>query len=125
MTIEMKKVYDHFETNPNVYFLSHTIDPENDTIPRLKEFTENLGIDDGRWFFVTGEKDSIYSMADNSYFATAYADESAPGGYVHSGGLLLIDKQKHLRGIYDGTNPTETERLIADIGILLKEQFPM
>lgn len=121
----MKKVYDHFETNPNVYFLSHTIDPENDTIPRLKEFTENLGIDDGRWFFVTGEKDSIYSMADNSYFATAYADESAPGGYVHSGGLLLIDKQKHLRGIYDGTNPTETERLMADIDILLKEQFPM
>lgn len=125
MTTELKRVYDRFQTNPNVYFLSHTIDPENDTIPRLKEFTENLGIDGGKWFFVTGEKDSIYSMADNSYFATAYADDSAPGGYVHSGGLLLIDKQKHLRGIYDGTNPAETERLMADIDILLKEQFSM
>lgn len=125
MTVEMKKVYDHYETNPNVYFLSHTIDPENDSVPRLKAYTDNLGIDGKKWFFVTGEKDSIYSMADNSYFATAYADEAAPGGYVHSGGLLLIDKQKQLRGIYDGTNPIETERLIAEIDILLKEQFPM
>ncbi len=125
MTIEMKKVYDHYEANPNVYFLSHTIDPENDSVPRLKAYTDELGIDGNKWFFVTGDKDSIYSMADNSYFATAYADEAAPGGYVHSGGLLLIDKQKQLRGIYDGTNPVETERLIAEIDLLLKEQFPM
>lgn len=124
MTNEMKKVYEVYKKNPNIYFISHTIDPENDTIPRLKAYTENLGVDGNKWFFVTGEKDSIYSMAEESYFATAYVDKTAPGGYVHSGGLLLIDKQKHMRGIYDGTNPLETERLIADLKILLKEQFP-
>ncbi len=124
MTSEMKKVYEAFKTNPHIFFLSHTIDPENDTIPRLKAFAAALGIDDNKWFFVTGEKDSIYSMAENSYFATAYPDQSSPGNYIHSGGLLLVDIHKHIRGVYDGTNPKETERLIADLRILLNEQFP-
>ena len=93
------------------------------TIPRLKEFAENLGVDSHKWFFVTGEKDSIYSAAANSYFATAYPDESSPGNYIHSGGLLLVDIHKHIRGVYDGTNPKETDRLIADMKILLHEQF--
>jgi protein SCO1/2 len=124
MTNELKKVYEVFKTNSNILFLSHTIDPENDTIPRLKEFTEALGVDSYKWFFVTGEKDSIYSIAGNSYFATAYPDESSPGNYIHSGGLLLVDTHKHIRGVYDGTNPKETERLIADLKLLLIEQFP-
>lgn len=123
MTHEMEKVYDVYKTNPNVLFLSHTIDPENDTIPRLKEFANALGIDDHKWFFVTGNKDSIYSMAENSYYATAYPDKNTPGSYIHSGGLLLVDIHKHIRGVYDGTNPKETERLIADIKTLLNEQF--
>lgn len=120
----MKKVYEEFKTNPNIFFLSHTIDPENDTITRLKAFAEALGVDSHKWFFVTGEKDSIYSIAGNSYFATAYPDESSPGNYIHSGGLLLVDTHKHIRGVYDGTNPKETERLIADLKLLLIEQFP-
>lgn len=124
MTTELKKVYDVYKTNPNIYFISHTIDPQNDTIPRLKKYSEKMGVDSRKWFFVTGTKDSIYSIAEDSYFATAYADETAPGGYVHSGGLLLVDKNKQIRGIYDGTNPMETERLIKEIKILIKEQFP-
>lgn len=123
MNIEMKKVYDVFETNPKIVFLSHTIDPEEDTIPRLKAFADELGVDGHKWFFVTGERDSIYSTAEKSYFATAYPDETSPGNFIHSGGLFLVDTQKHIRGVYDGTNAMETERLIADIKILLKEQF--
>lgn len=123
MTSEMKKVYDVFKTNPDIYFLSHTIDPENDTTPRLKAFADALGVNSHKWFFVTGDKDHIYSMAEKSYFATAYPDESSPGNYIHSGGLLLVDTHKHIRGVYDGTNPKETERLIADLKILLNEQF--
>ncbi|HLN74543.1 MAG: SCO family protein [Methylococcaceae bacterium] len=123
MTHEMEKVYETYKTNPHVFFLSHTIDPENDTIPRLKEFAEALGVDGHKWFFVTGDKDSIYSMAENSYFATAYPDKNTPGNYIHSGGLLLVDTNKHIRGVYDGTNPKETDRLIADLKTLLDEQF--
>lgn len=122
MTNELRKVYDIYKTNPHVYFLSHTIDPERDSILRLKEYAEELGVDNSKWFFVTGNKDSIYSIANKSYFAAAFSDKSAPGGYIHSGSFLLIDPNKHIRGVYDGTSPTETEKLINDLENLLAEQ---
>ena len=121
MTTEMLKVYHEFESNSDVLFLSHTIDPENDSIPRLKAHAKHLGIDNKKWHFVTGLKNDIYSIAEDNYYTTAYADSSAPGGYIHSGGLLLIDKNKLIRGVYDGTNPEETNRLIADLEILIIE----
>lgn len=120
MTSEMTTVYKAYKDNSSVCFLSHTIDPENDTIPRLKAYANNLGINK-RWHFVTGSKDSIFKLATESYFATVYPDAKEPGGYVHSGGLLLVDKNRHIRGVYDGTNPAETKRLIHDIQTLLKE----
>lgn len=123
MNEAMLAVYTTFKDNSNVLFLSHTIDPQRDTIPRLKAFADNLKIRSEKWHFVTGNQDSIYAMADKSYFATAYPDSEAPGGYAHSGGLLLIDKNRHIRGVYDGTNPAETTRLIHDLHLLLKEQF--
>lgn len=123
MTNEMTKVYEAYKSNPNILFISHTIDPEHDSIPRLKSYAENISADSKKWFFVTGDKDKIYSLAEESYFATAYSDNTAPGGYVHSGGLLLVDKNKHIRGVYDGTDPKETDRLKTDIKTLLNEQF--
>lgn len=124
MTQELKRVYEVFRDNPNVYFLSHSIDPSNDSIPRLKAYTEDLQIDPAKWFFVTGSRDSIFSMANDSYFATAFADSTAPGGFIHSGAFLLVDRNKYIRGAYDGTNPAEADRLTEDIRILLAEQFP-
>ncbi|WP_281638200.1 SCO family protein [Flavobacterium marginilacus] len=120
MNTELNLVYTAFKDNPEVGFLSHTIDPERDSIKRLKEYTIAKGLNKN-WHFVTGNKDSIYSIATKSYFATAYKDSKEPGGYVHSGGFLLIDKNRFIRGVYDGTNPQETQRLINDIKILLKE----
>lgn len=121
MTREMKKVYDEFQQDDRIVFISHTIDPKNDTIPRLKAFSENLGVDGSKWHFVTGSQDSIMEIAEKSYFSTAMADSSSPGGFAHSGGLLLIDRNRHIRGVYNGTNPLETKRLIEDIKVLLKE----
>jgi len=123
MTNEMTKVYEAYKSNPNILFISHTIDPEHDSIPRLKSYAENIGADSKKWFFVTGDKDKIYSLAEESYFATAYSDSTSPGGYVHSGGLLLVDRNKHIRGVYDGTDPKETDRLKTDIKTLVNEQF--
>lgn len=120
MTTELSAVYQVYKNNPSVFFLSHTIDPKNDTIPRLKSYANNLGVNK-RWHFVTGNKDDIFKIATESYFATVYPDAKEPGGYVHSGGLLLVDKNRHIRGVYDGTNPIETKRLISDIQILLDE----
>ena len=58
-------------------------------------------MDGNKWLFVTGKKEGIYLLEINSYLS----DSSAPGGYVHSGGLLLIDTNRHIRGVYDGTDP--------------------
>lgn len=121
MNVEMKKVYDAYKDNTEVSFLSHTIDPKNDTTEKLKEYAKALKINDSKWRFVNGNRDSIYSVATKSYFTTAYPDAKEPGGFVHGGGLLLVDKNKHIRGIYDGTDPKETQRLITDIKILLEE----
>lgn len=120
MNSELNRVYMAFKGNPKVSFLSHTIDPERDSIPRLKEYTTAKSINNN-WHFVTGNRDSIYSIATKNYFATAYKNSKEPGGYVHSGGFLLIDKKRFIRGVYDGTNPKETQRLIMDIKTLLKE----
>ena len=120
MNAELGKVYNIYKDNPQVNFLSHTIDPENDTVPRLKEYTQAMGIGKN-WHFVTGNKDSIFNIATASYFTTAYPDAKEPGGLVHGGGLMLVDKNRHIRGVYDGTDSIETQRLIKDIKILLKE----
>lgn len=121
MNVEMKKVYNAYKNNTEVFFLSHTIDPKNDTTEKLKEYATALKIDDSKWRFVNGNRDSIYSIATKSYFTTAYPDAKEPGGFVHGGGLLLVDKNRHIRGVYDGTDPKETQRLITDIKILLEE----
>ncbi|MGN7785967.1 SCO family protein [Niabella sp. 22666] len=123
MTRELKKVYDAYQTDDRVSFISHTIDPERDTIPRLKAYTETLDVSAPKWNFVTGNQDSIMKLAEKSYYSAANADSTAPGGLVHSGGFLLIDKNRNIRGVYNSLEPKETDRLIADIKRLLREQF--
>lgn len=123
MTKQMYNVYLPFATDSRVSFVSHTIDPENDSIPRLKKYAIDLGVSTAKWHFLTGNQDSILKLAEQSYFSTAYPDSVAPGGFTHSGGLLLVDKNRHIRGVYNGTRAEEADRLIKDIQILLKEQF--
>ncbi len=121
MSRELKKVYDAYQTDDRVSFISHTIDPERDTIPRLKAYAETLGVWAPKWNFVTGNQDSIMNLAEESYYSAANADTTAPGGFVHSGGLLLIDKNRNIRGVYNSLESKETDRLIADIKRLLRE----
>lgn len=121
MNVEMLKVYKAFEKNEDVLFLAHTIDSLNDTIPRLKEFAKSIGVTSSRWHFVTGNTDSIYKMATESYLTAAAADSTAEGNFAHGGGLVLVDGYKRIRGVYDGTDSLETKRLIKDIKILLME----
>jgi protein SCO1/2 len=123
MTREMYNAYLPYASDNRVAFISHTIDPEHDTIPRLKAYATNLGVSSPKWQFVTGKQDSIMNLSEHSYFSTAYPDSTSPGGFTHSGGLLLVDKNRHIRGVYNGTKPEETQRLINDIQTLLKEQF--
>jgi len=123
MTSAMHDVYQSYATDERVAFISHTIDPKHDTIARLKAYASNLGVITNRWHFVTGNQESILNLSEHSYFSTAYPDSTSPGGFTHSGGLLLVDKNRHIRGVYNSTKPAEIQRLIADIQLLLKEQF--
>ena len=121
MNTEMLRVYNEFKNNDTVLFLSHTIDPENDGVIQLKNFAKSIDVTSKKWHFVTGNQENIYDLAEHSYFSNAYKDSLADAGFTHTGGLLLIDKNRHIRGVYDGTNDLETNRLINDIWILLKE----
>jgi protein SCO1 len=121
MKTQMLRVYDSVENDTDVLLLSHTIDPEYDTVGKLHDFAERLGVKSSKWHFVTGNKDSIYNIAEKSYFATALEDKTEPDGFIHSGAFLLIDKEKRIRGKYDGTKEEDVNRLLADIARLKKE----
>lgn len=121
MKTQMVRVYEATADMPDVRILSHTIDPEYDTVALLHDFAERLGVSSDRWHFVTGNKDSIYKIAQTSYFATAMEDKSEPDGFIHSGAFLLIDKKQRIRGKYDGTKEEDVNRLIVDIKRLRRE----
>ena len=121
MKKQMLRVYEAFQDNDQVAFLSHTIDPEYDTVALLHEYAQRLGVKSNKWHFVTGEKDSIYQTAQKSYMVTADQDEQAPGGFIHSGAFILVDKDRHVRGIYDGTKPDEVDKMMNDMKRLLQE----
>ena len=119
MKVQLKRVYEKFKGNPDVMLLSHTIDPAHDSVPVLKEFAENLGVTGRQWLFVTGDREKIYEIGQNSYMVTAQQDSSAPGGVVHSGAFILVDKDRHIRGIYDGTTEAGVDKLMTDMDKLL------
>lgn len=121
MKSEMLRVYEKYKNEPKVLFLSHSIDPEHDDVKVLKDFSDRLEVKADKWHFVTGNKDSIYTMAER-YMASASEDASAPGGFIHSGAFILVDAKRQIRGIYDGTRSQDVDSLMFDMDILLKEK---
>jgi protein SCO1/2 len=121
MKREMLRVYQAYKGDTALYLLSHTIDPQHDTIALLKQFATDLGVEGQQWQFLTGQREKIYEMAEKGYYATALPDSTEPGGFVHSGGFILVDRQGRVRGIYDGIDAQKVDELIADIALLKKE----
>jgi len=135
MTRNMSYLQDKLSVFPNIRFLSHTVDPVNDTPDKLKSYVslmqqKNININLSNWDFVTGDKDKLYQSAAN-YFVNASVDSLAPGGFLHSEYFILIDKQGRVRsgidkngnavGAYDGTNEVQMKDLINDINVLMAE----
>ena len=115
---QMLRVYDKFEDSDELLFISHSIDTKRDSVPVLHDYGSKLNINSKRWHLVTGERDDIYGIA-REYFIAAEEDPNSPGGYTHSGGLVLVDKQYRIRGIYDGTEEEEVDELMKDLELLL------
>lgn len=122
MKKQMLRVYEAYKDNPNFMILSHTIDPEYDTVDLLKDYSLRLGIEDAStWNFLTGEQEKIFEIGQTSYLTTAMNDKNEPGGFLHSGAFVLIDKEGRIRGVYDGTKETQVNVLIKDLPKLLND----
>ncbi len=117
----MLKVYEQIKTGPDIIILSHTIDPKHDSIVVLRNFADRLHIDTKKWKFLTGDKDKIYEMA-GQYLVAAQQDENAAGGFTHSGNVMLIDKNRCIRGYYNGLKTEKMDDLLRDIKILEQEK---
>lgn len=117
MKQQMLRVYERFKDQPNFVILSHTIDPDHDTVAYLNEYAQRLGVKDNKvWHFLTGDKEHIYDLGSpEGYMVPVGEDEDAPGGYIHSGAFILLDKDRRVRGFYDGTKAEEVDKLMQDI----------
>jgi protein SCO1/2 len=122
MKSQMLRVYEKYADNDDFIILSHSINPRYDTPEVLKSYKEKLGVDSPKWQFLTGTETNVYDLAQNHYLTSALEDSTAieEGGFIHSGAFVLVDKNKHIRGIYDGTKGKEVDKLLNDIDKLIE-----
>jgi protein SCO1/2 len=106
----------------DVHFLSHSVNPRHDTPHVLRKYGEAQGADFSRWTFLTGEQDAIFELGLEGYLLSTMEDDAAPGGFLHSSMFVLVDKDRHIRGFFDGTSTTEVDDLVIDIKMLLKQE---
>jgi protein SCO1/2 len=121
MSSQMERVYNKYKGNPEVKFLSHTVDPEIDSVPQLKAYALKHNADSKQWLFVTGDKKDLYEIARKSYFMDAQQGDGGPDDFIHTQNFALIDKDKRIRGYYDGIDSSDVDQLMKDIDLLLKE----
>ena len=115
---QMLRIFDIYKDDDRFMMLSHSIDTKRDTVGHLKRYAQNLEVDNGRWYFLTGKDEEIFDIAD-AYFVSAFADPDAPGGFDHSGRIILVDQEGHVRAYCDGTDPEEVTRFMGDIEKLM------
>jgi len=105
-----------------VQFVSFTIDPERDSATRLKAYADRFGVNNDNWWFLTGNRDSIYNFIFEQLRVDKYSSEPIDSNFVHTSRFVLIDKMHQVRGYYDGTDSTSLGKLAEDIGLLMVEK---
>jgi protein SCO1/2 len=118
MAATLAVVQEKFRNDPSVLILSHTVNPSHDSVSVLKSYAQLVHADTKKWNFVTGTKKAIYDIAVKGYLLAAEEDTTAEGGFLHSEQLILVDKDKHIRGIYDGTSLPDVNKLVEDLTLL-------
>ena len=98
--------------------LSHSVTPQIDSVEQLKKYALEKGVIDKKWNLVTGDKKQIYELARRSYLAVKTDGDGGPYDMIHTENFILVDKEKRIRGFYDGTNREEVEKLLEDLRIL-------
>ncbi|ORL45114.1 electron transport protein [Zunongwangia atlantica 22II14-10F7] len=121
MTDHMVKIQERIKNDPDVLLLSHTVMPRIDTVAQLKRYAEEKGVIDSKWNLVTGDKKQIYDLARKSYLAAKSEGDGGKYDMVHTENFVLVDKNRQIRGFYDGTNPEAIEELMQDLEVLKQE----
>ena len=122
MTANMGILQKKFKEDKDVIFLSHSVTPEMDSVAALRRYANQKGIISGKWHLLTGNKDEIYRLAKQQYFAGDSLGYYQTGNeFLHTENFILVDKHRRIRGVYNGTLPIEMDRLIDDIGNLKQE----
>lgn len=120
MTANLVEVQAALASDPEVLLLSHSVTPEIDSVAQLKKYAIEKGVNDAKWNLVTGDKKQIYELARKSYLAVQEDGNGGPFDMIHTENFILVDKQRRIRGFYDGTKEEEMDRLLTDIEILKK-----
>lgn len=118
MTKNMANIQDAILDDDEVLLLSHSVTPVIDSVPQLKKYALEKGVVDSKWNLVTGDKKQIYEMARKSYLAVKTDGDGGPYDMIHTENFILVDKERRIRGFYDGTNPEEISKLLQDLKIL-------
>jgi protein SCO1 len=120
ITKNIQIVHNKYKSNPNIHFLSHSVMPELDTTEELLKFSNRYSIKKGNWHFLRGDKKMIFDHAENSYFIGDILNNPLQDrGFMHTELVLLIDRDSHIRGIYNGSLRLEMKRLLEDLEIYL------
>ena len=123
MTANMNLIQETFKNDDEVLLISHSVTPETDSVSVLKDYAETHGVMSGKWHLVTGSQKEIYDLGRKSYFVEEDLGlEKSENEFLHTENFVLVDKNKHIRGIYNGLNKTSIKQLIADIKTLKKEK---
>ncbi len=122
MTTQLSRVAAEFKNDPKVMLVSHTVDPETDSVSVLHEYATANNVDPKQWLMLTGDKKQIYNLARKSYFAVIDEPSQEGPDFIHTENFVLVDSRKRLRGFYDGTSKEEVSKLISDIKLLLEEE---
>lgn len=126
MNIQMQRVQKAFQGNDDFKILSFTVDPEVDNVEQLKQYALRHEADDNQWYFLTGSKKDLYHLARTSFFILKPAEAQnlgdAGSDFIHTNNFVLVDREKRIRGYYDGTSEKEVSQLITDIELLLSEK---
>ncbi len=120
LTKSLKTIQTEFKSDDNVRLLSFSVDPQHDTPQRLTSYAKQFDATIGQWQFLTGEKTELYRFARNGLFITAAMGDGGENDFIHSSSLVLMDKDGHIRGYYDGTSNGDVRQLIKDIKRLEK-----
>lgn len=121
MTNNMAYIQSKIMDDPQVKLLSFSVTPEIDSVPQLKKYALEKGVNDKKWNLLTGDKKEIYTLARKSYFVVKEDGDGGPHDMIHTENFVLVDPEKRIRGYYDGTEKAAMENLLADLKTLKEE----